>query len=140
MAKGQKIPRGQNATLEELAEALGLPVKQLLGALLWLAQNTRPDIKLAVHLMAQYCGTPLAVHFDLLLDILGYLWATSHYGLVYVAPEHPKYHKFYGGFRSEWGIPDVWKDVLTSFCDSDWANCSESRRSRGAYFFSFGEP
>ena len=109
----------------------------LQGSLLWLSQNTRSDIKLPVHLMAQFCGCPLPVHFQLLLDILGYLWGTSEYGLVYVNPSNPSYHSFYGGFRAEWGIPDVWRDVLTSFSDSDWANCSESRRSRGAYMFFF---
>ena len=119
MAKGQKIPRGQDATPEDIEMGSNLPVKEPLGAELWLAQNCRTDIKLSVHLMAQYCGSPLAIHFELLLDILGYLWATSHYGLVYVTPEHPRYHDFYGGFRSEWDIPDVWKDALTSFCDSD---------------------
>ena len=137
MAKGQVIPRGQLASPEDRLAGDALPIKQILGALLWLAQNRRPDIKLAVHLMAQYCGCPIPAHFDLLLDILGYLWGTSGYGLVYVDPRNISYHSFYGGFRGEWGIPDVWGDNLTAFCDSDWANCTESRRSRGAYIFFF---
>jgi hypothetical protein len=94
----------------------------------------------ACHIVSQYVSHPIPEHFVLLLQVLGYLVATSSYGMVYVDPSRPDYHDFYAGTRSRKGIPDVLSQRLASFVDSDWANDPIYRRSRGRTFFSLMAP
>ena len=59
------------------------PFRQLLGALLWLAINTRPDIMYAVSYVAKFAQNPGRKHWEALENILKYLKGTINYGIIY---------------------------------------------------------
>ena len=42
------------------------------GALLWLAAGTRPDLTYSVSLLARYCSNPGEKHYEALLRVLAY--------------------------------------------------------------------
>lgn len=54
--------------------------QQLLGALLWPARNTRPDIAFAVGVAGQYAHSPRTVHLRALEHILSYTMNTKDRG------------------------------------------------------------
>ncbi|KAK4409472.1 Retrovirus-related Pol polyprotein from transposon TNT 1-94 [Sesamum angolense] len=60
-------------------EILGPEVPNLsaIGALMCLANNTRPDIAFSVNLLARYCSTPTKRHWNGVKHILRYLRGTS---------------------------------------------------------------
>ncbi|KAM1225989.1 hypothetical protein ACFX2G_045625 [Malus domestica] len=67
---------------EEILEP-EVPYLSAIGALLYLAQCTRPDISFAVNLLARYINTPTRRHWTGVKDILRYLKGTTDLGLFY---------------------------------------------------------
>ena len=57
------------------------PFRELVGALLWIARLTRPDILNAVRAVARYCSSPKMVHWKAALGILGYTGRTGTFGI-----------------------------------------------------------
>ena len=49
----------------------------IVGALLWLAAGTRPDITFATSLLARFCSNPAEEHYSALMRLLGYLRTTA---------------------------------------------------------------
>ena len=70
---------------EENEEALGpnAPYLAAIGALMYLANNTRPDIAFAVNLLARYSSVPTERHWAGIKHIFRYLKGTEDYGLFY---------------------------------------------------------
>ena len=66
-------------------ELLGLEVPYLsaIGALMYLANNTRPDIAFSVNLLARYSSSPTKRHWNGIKHILRYLRGTIDMGLFY---------------------------------------------------------
>ena len=64
---------------EENDELLGLKVPYLsaIGALMYLANYTRPDIAFSINLLARYNSTPTKRHWNGIKHILRYLCGTS---------------------------------------------------------------
>jgi L-fucose isomerase-like protein len=94
------------------------PFASIVGALLYIACNTRPDIASTVNKLTKYMSKPCTEHWKLLLDLLGYLKGTSSMGL------------HLGRSESTMG-----------YCDSDFASCLDSRRSHTGWVFQlFGGP
>ena len=58
-------------------------------------------------MVAGAVSTPLPVHFEILMVVLGYVKVTMGYGLVYVDPKRSDYHSFYDGGRKAEGLPDI---------------------------------
>jgi hypothetical protein len=56
--------------------------RSVIGKLNYLANNTRPDISMAVHQYAHFCTNPKAVHDRVVKQIAIYLLATADKGLV----------------------------------------------------------
>jgi hypothetical protein len=54
-----------------------------IGALMWLANRTRPDIAFAVNVLARYTSRPTERHWSGVKRIFRYLKRTSDYGLLY---------------------------------------------------------
>lgn len=69
---------------------------------------TRPDIQYAVNFVCQRMHTPTQADFGFLKRILRYIKGTQSLGL------HIKKQSFLN---------------LSAYCDSDWADCKETRRS-----------
>lgn len=81
--------------------------QELLGFLLFISTRTRPDICDAVGIMCRFAANPNQVHWNCLKRILRYPRGTAEY-----APRL--------------GASD---DVLTSYCDADWAADRVDRKS-----------
>ena len=57
------------------------PFRELIGAVLWIALLTRPDIANAVRAVAKYCSAPKLIHRKAARSILGYAVRTSSFGI-----------------------------------------------------------
>ncbi|XP_069146883.1 uncharacterized mitochondrial protein AtMg00810-like [Solanum lycopersicum] len=70
---------------EKDEEILGSEVLYLseIGALMYLANTTRPDITFAVNLLARYSSAPTRRHLNGIKHILRYLKGTTDIGLFY---------------------------------------------------------
>jgi hypothetical protein len=93
---------------EDKLYVLHFPVKELLGGLIYIAVCTRPDIMFAVSYLSRYASKPVRKTCDGLNNVLMYLINTKRRGLVLGGR---------GPMR------------LTVFCDTDYANDIETRRS-----------
>lgn len=60
-----------------------LPYQCLIGSLIYLATNSRPDIAFAVNYLSQHNNCYSSVHFNHAKRILRYLKGTQDYGLIY---------------------------------------------------------
>ncbi|POM59665.1 Copiatype Polyprotein [Phytophthora palmivora] len=80
--------------------------------LVHLAIGTRPDLAFAVGQLSRFVAKPSAKHIGSIKRVLRYLAGTVNYGINY---------KRMGKMQS--------KIVLDGFCESDWANDPESRKS-----------
>ena len=59
------------------------PFCEVVGSLMWLANQTRPDISNAVRAVARYARAPKSVHWGTALSILKYLKTTSDLDITY---------------------------------------------------------
>ena len=89
---------------------VAFPFRELIGALLWVARLSRPDILNAVRAVARYCSTPKMVHWKAAVGILRYAVGTSSYGI-----------SFQRGTAAGF--------ALVAFCDADYASKATDRRS-----------
>lgn len=85
----------------------------LIGALLWLAQCTRPDISFAINRPSQFLKKNDDRHFHAALRVLAYVFHTQEVGLVL------------GGENRK----------LEGYCDSDWAENPHDRSSTSGFLF-----
>jgi hypothetical protein len=90
-----------------------VPYGQLVGALLWLATNTRPDILNAISVLCRFNNNPGHRHWTAAQLVLRYLKGTTSYGIEY-SPNKNQPH-------------------LTAYVDSDFANDPDTRRSVTGY-------
>ena len=86
------------------------PFRSLVGHLMWLANQTRPDILNAVRAVARYFHSPKVVHWKAALHILQYIRLTSGHGIT-----------FQRGMGSGFD--------LELYVDSDFASRDTNRRS-----------
>ena len=79
---------GKNFTVEEkkVDEGLKKQIQSMIGALWWLAQISRPDIFLPLHLCSKEVNQPSPSLLKKLQKIFSYLSTTRNYGLVYRRP------------------------------------------------------
>jgi len=94
------------------------PYAALIGVLLWIARMTRPDIQLAVTLLASHMAKFTQYHIKAAKRVLGYLKETSDIGLHIKRTEEPF---------------DLQNCKLEIFSDSDWARDKIKRRSVTGY-------
>jgi hypothetical protein len=62
MTRDMKLTREEQRTPKQQAYVDSFPYEELLGSLLFLAVNTRPDIAFAVNACARYSNSPLMLH------------------------------------------------------------------------------
>ena len=92
-----------------------LPFRNLIGALMWIARCTRPDVLFAVTKLARCSAAYDVSHFRAAKRILLYLKGTMHKTL--------KYSKFNAVPLSQFQV------VFDGYADADYASDAESRRS-----------
>ena len=85
----------------------------LVGALLYAALSTRPDIAHAAGVLSRFIAHPRARHWVAAKRVLRYLAGTSHLGLEY-------------GGASERGAA---VELTPNYCDADWAGDVTDRKS-----------
>lgn len=83
------------------------PYRELIGALMYAALGTRPDIAHTVSVLGQFNNNPKRQHWTAAKRVLRYLQGTVDFGLKYKKDDQP----------------------LTSYVDADWGNCVIDRRS-----------
>ncbi|XP_070668389.1 secreted RxLR effector protein 161-like [Malus domestica] len=78
----KRDPFRPNEDVEEILEP-EVPYLSAIGALLYLAQCTRPDISFIVNLLARYSNAPMRRHWNGVKDIFRYLKGMMDLGLFY---------------------------------------------------------
>ena len=58
-----------------------VPFREIVGSLMWIANQTRPDSKYAVRTVARFSHDPTLTHYKVAQKILEFLNATSDLGL-----------------------------------------------------------
>ena len=101
-----------------------VPVRELGGALLFLARYTRPDIAFAVNDVLRYSANPGPPHWNALKRICRYLRGTPELGVTL-------------GGLTPIGVASMMdlKGDFYVFCDADHARATDSRRSTSGHFF-----
>ena len=66
---------------EEKEEMRKFPYREAVGALMWTATMTRPDIACAVRAVARFCENPGPAHKKAVMKILQYLLHTKEWGI-----------------------------------------------------------
>ncbi|KAG3112535.1 hypothetical protein PI124_g2660 [Phytophthora idaei] len=98
------------APLDEKEESdTEFPYRQAIGMLMYLATGTQPDLAFVVGQLSRFMSKPPAKHVGTLKRVLRYLAGTVNYGIMYD--------------RAKESI------VMEGYCDSDWANDPEIRKS-----------
>jgi hypothetical protein len=95
------LPRDQNK--------IDCPYLELLGAVLYIANSTRPDLSYAVSELSRYSSHPGQIHWTELIRILLYLNETKTHGLVYHGSKPPE---------------------ISGVVDASYARCPVTRKSR----------
>jgi hypothetical protein len=84
-------------------------LRKIVGSLLYVANNTRPDISAAVDILSQRVAKPRKLDMNEALRVVRYLVSTKNNSLKMYDKES--------------------KDDLVAYSDSDWAECRETRKS-----------
>jgi hypothetical protein len=92
---------------EDDNEDTNFPFRELIGALMYVAVGTRPDISHAVSVLSQFSNCYHKKHCTAAKRVLRYLKGTIDKKLIYRKNQ----------------------DNLTCYVDADWANCEIDRRS-----------
>ncbi|KAL8124885.1 hypothetical protein AgCh_012520 [Apium graveolens] len=105
---------------EENEEILGpeVPYLSAIGALMYLANNTRPDITFSVNLLARHSNAPTWRHWYGVKHIFRYLRGTTDMGLFYSNKS---------------------KAVLTGYADAGYLSDPDKARSQTGYLFTYGD-
>jgi len=115
-AKPAALPMAVGAELRKAGEGLApagvLEYQTMIGGLMYLSANTRPDIAYAVGRLARYASAPTTTHVALIKGIMRYLRGTADWGLRYGAAA-----------------------PLLGYCDADFAGDLDTRRSTSGYAF-----
>ena len=73
----------ESRNLEEKEEMRKFSYQEAVGALMWTATRTRPDIACAVRAVARFCENPWPAHKKAVMKILQYLLHTKEWGISY---------------------------------------------------------
>jgi hypothetical protein len=92
---------------EDDNEDTNFPFRELIGALMYVAMGTRPDVSHAVSVLSQFSNCYRKKHCTAAKRVLRYLKGTIDKKLIYRKNQ----------------------DNLTCYVDADWANCEIDRRS-----------
>lgn len=117
-AKPSAIPMDPGKQLhrpKEEEKLEGIPYREAIGALLFVARLTRPDIEFAVNRLSQFLTCYGQEHWNAVKTIIRYLKGTLKAGIVY------------GSSGSNF--------KLRGYTDADYAGCSDTRKSTSGFVF-----
>lgn len=99
------------------------PYREAIGALLYLANCSRPDIAFAVSVLARYASEPTTRHWTGVKQLFRYLAKTKDYGLLYHRGKAVAYPS------------KLVTDDLCGFADAGYLSDSHKARSQSGYVF-----
>src|SRR5258706_15835903 len=120
---------------EEMRDMANVPYASLIGALMYAAIGTRPDIAFAVGALSRFLSNPGRRHWTEAKCVLSYLKGTSDYAIRYNKDKSVIGNVF--GFSQGVGIWPI-RDSMEGFSDSDWAGCVDTRRSTSGFVWIMG--
>lgn len=82
--KGSSTPMECNFSYENTGEIMDVPFKELIGCLLYISTNSRPDITYAVSYLSRYLDKPTSSLWKAGKRNLRYLKATSNKGIIFM--------------------------------------------------------
>lgn len=104
---------------EEKLSMRSVPYQSAVGAIMYCMLGTRPDIAYAITALSQYNSNYGAAHWNAVKRVIRYLNTTKNHALVYG-----------GNNRHTQSGPG-----LFGYCDADWGNHLDDRRSFSGYSF-----
>lgn len=111
----QKLSISMSPKTQEQMDAMkNIPYQEAVGSLLYLAQGTRPDISFAVNDVSRFNSNFGETHWSAVKRIMRYVKGTMNMKLCYQKSN---------------------VDILTGYCDADWASDIDKRRSCTGYLF-----
>ena len=111
-----------------------------IGSLLYISGCTRPDIAAAVGILARHGATPGPQHVKAVKRLIQYVYNTRKLGIQYKRDSKLKEKNtpvIYGQGRHP---ADNGKNLLTTFADSDYADCDSRRSTQGTVIMMNGGP
>lgn len=118
ITKTSPIPASPSLDLRHVSgedPAVDARYREMVGSLMWIANQTRPDIANAVRAVARFSHDPKEVHVKAARKIIEYLSATAHLGLT---------------FRKDSKLEEVQLEYdLETYVDADYAHKADDRRS-----------
>ncbi|POM60028.1 LOW QUALITY PROTEIN: Integrase catalytic core protein [Phytophthora palmivora] len=100
-----------------------MPYHEMIGALMYLATSTRPDIAFPVGYLSRFVQHPSVEHAGALKRVLKYLAATPNHGII---------------FKNQTNS-DAENVEINGFVDADWGNCPDTRKSVSGYVMKIAE-
>uniref|UniRef100_A0ABD2WHA3 Reverse transcriptase Ty1/copia-type domain-containing protein n=1 Tax=Trichogramma kaykai TaxID=54128 RepID=A0ABD2WHA3_9HYME len=97
-------------------ESPNFPYQEAIGTLLYLSQTSRPDICFEASFLSSFNQEPKGAHIKAVKRVMRYIQGTKDAKIAF--------------------DPDS-KQGLVGYCDSDWANNVDNRRSVSGYIFMF---
>ena len=122
-------------TEEEKKDMANVPYANLIGALMYAAIGTRPDIAFAVGALSRFLSNPGRRHWAEAKHVLSYLKGTSNYAIRYITDTTPIGNVF--GYSRGIGMRPT-DGAIEGFSDSDWAGCVDTRRSTSGFVWIMG--
>ena len=108
IVKGQKWSKDDcPSTDEERQKMLKVPYQSAVGALMYLAVCTRPDVMYAVTIAARFMHNPGEVHWKLVKRIFRYLQGTVEFGLWFKRTAHLRKLHLLGYSDASWASDDT---------------------------------
>jgi hypothetical protein len=99
MAREIKLSKDEEMTEDQLDYVRAFPYQEIIGSLMYLAVNTRPDIAYAVNTCARFSSKPNYTACRSVLRILAYVSKTYNVGITYYGTEMD----FHGFSDADWG-------------------------------------
>lgn len=90
--------------------------RSMVGSLMYIMLNTRPDISFALNVLSRYLNRPRQAHYNLGKRVMRYLKGTANYAL-------------------RMRIKDS-DSIIEAFADADWAGNAETRKSVSGFMIS----
>jgi hypothetical protein len=108
MVPGAVLECGDSGTMVLEGAEMYPNFSSLVGALLYLAVCTRPDISFSVGILSKFVSKPGKVHWDAAVNLLGYLKGTANMGIL---------------------LGRLNDGQIYGYADSDWAADTQDRKS-----------
>jgi Reverse transcriptase (RNA-dependent DNA polymerase) len=107
-------------TPEDIEAMRSVPYLQAVGALMYLAVATRPDISYTVGVLARFSKNPGPLHWKAVKHLFRYLKGTLDYKLTYSRSTHPT-------------------ELFVTYTDADHAGNPDNGRSTSGYIVKMGD-